>query len=72
MPVTNTKQAQIVLSKSQMKIIGELAERPGARNGCRVEETNLGNGTVAVIPIPSKRIHLVAWDGKMADFGQEK
>ena len=71
MPVNTLKQAQIMLSAAQMTEIGELAATTGGRQGARIEETNITNA-IAVVTIPSKKIHLIAWDGKTTVMGQEK
>jgi hypothetical protein len=70
MPINNIKQAQIVLSKRQMAEIGSLSATPGARIGCRIEETNLEN-TIAVISIPGKQIHLITHNGLVHPMGTE-
>jgi len=70
MPVNNLKQAVISMSRAQMEEVGKLAETPGGRQGCRIEETNLGN-TIAVITIPGKKIHMIAWGGEVHEMGHE-
>ena len=71
MPVNTLKQAQLLLSNAQMAAIGELGAAPGGKQGCRVEETNITN-VVAVVTIPSKKIHMIGWDGTVTIMGQEK